>query len=716
MRSGCPKGLKTLLAVAFAGSLVLGGCGQVPGAGALTTTPPVEGTVQPKPGTARHTPEELAEIVQPFLPRGARLDVSPANIPPVQAVDLTGDGQPEIIAAYRPNQPAREDGGPQGMPQSFGVLVLRADGDKWQKVWAKEGFGYVLDRLQAVDITGDGGNELLVGGVIGVSAGAGLEILSWDGRGLKTIARTGYHRLDIEDMPGIYGRDGKPELATWSKDTGPAMMVEVWRWNGEKLAPAEDVYRTYFPKVVTYYQEWVKKMPEAAFLWYYLADARVKAGDPQGALEAVDKGLAVLRELGYPERERFLLVRGRALSGLGRHREAVTVYTDLIGRWDGTPGRLEQGGMAHLRRMAAEACYGRGEAYLALGDEARARADWERALALDQDWDAPARALARLDLVASERLIGDWVARNLPGGGGDIAGRLVAWAKEQALPGGKKLIVQAVAPENNSPGRGAPRVLLVDWTVSTEPAAPMQAHAVYWSANGMLPSELVLYSVDASARGHGLDQSHAVIQARQEGTKVAAFYDTAYGGSGSPVPALYLWSLQKDGWQVLWRSDADPAWRNSHGQVCFTGPGLEEFTLESDSWNAGDGKDRIFHEANAGPHRHFLDTWKLTDNGYRLQEARTLPSAYSTLVEFVYTLGTGDRTAAARLVTEPALVDRAEKLGLVQKPLGQGWMLSLDDPEAERSGPLTVLDGPAAGVTVTLVERDGQWLISGLNK
>ncbi|MDI6906696.1 MAG: tetratricopeptide repeat protein [Thermoanaerobacterales bacterium] len=632
MRSGCPKGLKAFLAIALAGSLVLAGCGQVPGAGALITTPRVEGPVQPQPGAAVYTPEELANIVQPFLPEGARLE-KPSDmdgdqrldLPAVQAADLTGDGQPEIIAGYRPGAPTSEDG-PQPSAGSVGALVLRADGEKWEKVWQREGFGYVLGRLQAIDITGDGCNELLVGGVIGISAGAGLEILSWDGRGLKTIARTGYHRLDIEDMPGIYGRDGKPELATWSKDTGPAMMVEVRRWDGQKLVPAGDVYGTYFPKVVTYYQEWVKKMPEAAFLWYYLADARVKAGDPQGALEAVDKGLAVLAESGYPERERFLLVRGRALAGLGRHRDAVTVYTGLIGRWDGTPGRLDQGGLAPVRRMAAKAYYGRGEAYLALGDEARARADWERARELDKDWDKPARALTRLDLVASERLIGDWVARNLPGGGGDIAGRLAAWAKAQTLPGGERLIVRGVTPENNYPGKGTPRILLVDWAVSKEPTAPMQAHGVYWSWNGTLPSQVVFYSVDAGALGHGLDQSRAVMQARQEGTKVAAFYDTAYGGSGSPVPVLYLWSLQKDGWRILWRSDAASEWRSFHGKIRFTGPGLEKFTLESDSWYVGDGKDQIFHEANPGPHRQYLDTWELKGDGYELKETRTLPS------------------------------------------------------------------------------------------
>lgn len=448
--------------------------------------------------------------------------------------------------------------------------------------------------------------------------------------------------------------------------------------------------------------------PGVSVYWYYLADAQVKAGDFEGALNSAARGMAL--SVSYPEPERYRLIQGRALTGLGETHGAVEVFSSVIDSWD--TGKTPDVGVG--RWIQAEILYGRGEAYRDLGDEARARADWERARELRPDWDRPARALARLDLAGPARMISNFLAENLSAGGPDATEKFVAWAETQELPGGGRLAVNAVVPENNFPGRAAPRVLLVDWAVRPQPPAWFQAHGVYWWTDGLLHAEVQLYSVDADR--HGFGQYDALIQARQMGNQVAVIYDTAAFGSGSPRPVLCLWRLDRDGWEILWRSDAVSGWRNSHGNICFTGPGLDEFTLESDSWLADDGKDNIFHEANAGPHRQFMDTWTLRNDGYELKKSRTLPSAYNTLVELVYALSTGRTAAAKKLVTDGELVERAKRLGLVQEPFGQGWMLSFDDPQALQSGPLTITDGPATGVRVTFTQRDGRWLISGLGE
>lgn len=367
------KGTKVFVTIALAGSLLVGCCASLPGLGDLITSPRSPQVASKDANT--YTAEELAAIVQPLLPQGAHLEKlgqteggpCSADLLPVQAVDLSGDGTPEIVAGYRVSQ------------GSVGVLVLQKQGGDWVQVWQGDG-GYALDRLQTADITGDGDNELLIGGWIGASAGVGLEILSWNGEGLTTIAHTGYHRLDVEDMPGVNGRDGKAELATWSKDTGAVMMVEVWRWNGEKLVPAKDVYQSYYPKVVDYYQELAQENPQAAVVWYYLADAQLKAGDAEGAMTSAGKGM--LFSNSYPGPQRFALLHGQILCALGHHAEAAQQFGELIDNWEKPQG---QQAPSHLKRLMAEAYYGRGEARQALGDEVGARADRERARELEQD-------------------------------------------------------------------------------------------------------------------------------------------------------------------------------------------------------------------------------------------------------------------------------------------------------------------------------------------
>lgn len=165
------------------------------------------------------------------------------------------------------------------------------------------------------------------------------------------------------------------------------------RWEGDTFVPAEDIYPVYFPRVVEYCRERAEREPQAKVYWYYLADARLKAGDPAGALESSGHGMALSTD--YPEPGRFELLRGRALYDLGRYREAVELYSNIIGEWDAgkTPGHQ---GTSWLRRMQAEILYNRGEAYLALSDEIRAKADWEQALELHTDWDKPKKALQNL--------------------------------------------------------------------------------------------------------------------------------------------------------------------------------------------------------------------------------------------------------------------------------------------------------------------------------
>lgn len=717
---------KTLIFIAITValfSLSFSGCTPLPTPGELIRPPAVKTSIDLQDNTA--SLEEIKRIAQQFLPSGASFlapmqadEKIAENKEFVRAVDLNQDGRPEIVAGYRVSQ------------GHAGVMVLQRK-ESWEKVWFEEGKGYALERVQPADITGDGQDELLVGWAIGASAGNGLDILAWREKSLQKIAGTAYHRLETEDLAGEYGKDGKQELAIWNKDTGDAFAVEVLRWNGLKLAPAEDAYLAYFPKVVEYYQEKIKKFPQARFYWYYLADALIKVKNYPEALLAIKKGMALESEF-YPSKYSFQLLKGQVCLGLGHYQEALTVYQeitklgqDLKPEQGYIPGKTfsSRGSTASLPLpydlsfyMLAQAYYGSGEAYLGIGKKDLAKEHFQKALTWAPDWDKPQKALARLPLQEISEKIYDYWAGTKPEYFEAKWQNFKNWVKEQKLPGEKELTLFCLTAQGHQPA-DIPYLFFIDWGVEKGFTNTMQAHGIYWLENGRLKSQ-VFYSLDAAS--HGLDQSRAAWQARMalkidaQGHRypeLGVVYDGAFGGSGSPRPVFYLWRLKESGWQVLWRSDESLKWRNSHGELNFVGLGLEEFTLKNDSWGVGDGKDEIFHESNPGPHRYFLDTWQRVNDHYELKEARTLPSAYNTLVELVYCLSTGKEKGAEKLVTSVSLLGQAKRYGLVQKPLGQRWSLTFKEALAEQTGPFTITSGPAAGVTVEFTQRNGQWLV-----
>lgn len=244
--------------------------------------------------------------------------------------------------------------------------------------------------------------------------------------------------------------------------------------------------------------------------------------------------------------------------------------------------------------------------------------------------------------------------------------------------------------------------------------SPASGNLIVWWENGRARTQLFEVSGE-SAIIKGVQQR---IGNQRE---LAVVYDAAAYGSGSPMAGVALLRLEGNSWRVLWdsRVDAD-AWRGGHGRVAFPDGDIGVLEVRGDIW--GDGGDElpsVLFEANAGPHRQFVDRWERDGDGYIIASAQTVPSPYATLVEFLYALGNGDDARAERLVTDGALIDRARTLGL-DEALGKGWLVDCADwstcLDAGPIGfdPLRTRGEPAA--EVFFEEDDGRWLIDDVRE
>jgi pentatricopeptide repeat protein len=300
------------------------------------------------------------------------------NLPAVNRLDIDGDGVQELLCTI-----AAKTSGYNG-----GLFVLKKHGAQWKKVFEHTGEACSVYSFTQTDLTGDGKTELLVSYFVGASAGESLVAYAWENQTLTPLTDAVYNRLEIEDMPDKIGeKDGKSELGVWLKDTGSLYIVDVLRYENRHFVPAEDVYPYYFKKVASYYKGLLDSMDgatkDAAYKspigYYYLADAYVKAGEYQKALDVYDKAKRRCppKEISpgeQPYMENLTLVRGIALLGTGVFKEAERIMQPLADKHP-IPG---SGQMAIL--PATMASYYMGEIAQKQGDDAKAHLYYNQVL------------------------------------------------------------------------------------------------------------------------------------------------------------------------------------------------------------------------------------------------------------------------------------------------------------------------------------------------
>ncbi|MBK3493620.1 hypothetical protein JFL43_01785 [Viridibacillus sp. YIM B01967] len=234
--------------------------------------------------------EDLMKIVSRFMPSNASLisPENPSSTLPIQLYDFDHDGQKEIIFTFEikaKDQPA---------PSQFGSIVLKKDNADWRKVLETKIQGVDLDFSGLEDITGDGTKEYLFGVTIGAAAGSELEVYQWVDNSFKKIADVPYHKMDF-----VNGKQ-KVGIAVWQMYIGDSYLVDVLKWNGEKLVYNEELYSKYYPIIEKFYKDKISEM-DAWFYWYCLADAQIKANKFEEASKSIQKGISLAKKSSMQE-------------------------------------------------------------------------------------------------------------------------------------------------------------------------------------------------------------------------------------------------------------------------------------------------------------------------------------------------------------------------------------------------------------------------------
>lgn len=264
--------------------------------------------------------DKVSFIVQ-FLPPDAKLlwIEEPNRHPAIITADLDGDNTHEIAAAFR-------------WQDQNGIIILKWYCGYWYPSAYIQGKGYGITHLSAAPLTGNGRNSLMIGWQQGAIYSQ-LDIEEWDGQAFRPLLDEDlyFSELEVVNMPPKEGQEKKYVIALWTHDTGNAYRIEIYHWDGKKLVPYPAAYKYYFPKVVDYYQKQLMKMPDAAFYWYYLADAQAKAQRYSEALRSVQ--IAIKLNASYPSREELEILKAHIESNM---RIALYLYPAIVKTKDGT--------------------------------------------------------------------------------------------------------------------------------------------------------------------------------------------------------------------------------------------------------------------------------------------------------------------------------------------------------------------------------------------
>jgi len=162
---------------------LLGGCGFTDTPNELMRAPTADGDQK-----------SINQAVMQFLPPGSQLTVPlhPSEASAVTLQDLTGDGNPEVVAFFKTEKTDYE----------IGVLVLSQKQGNWAKLASFTGIGSELDYVTFEDLNGDQLPEMLIGLGGGENLNKELSVYSITQGQVQELIKQPYSVMAVGDLTG----------------------------------------------------------------------------------------------------------------------------------------------------------------------------------------------------------------------------------------------------------------------------------------------------------------------------------------------------------------------------------------------------------------------------------------------------------------------------------------------------------------------------------
>jgi hypothetical protein len=468
---------------------------------------------------------------------------------------------------------------------------------------------------------------------------------------LNRINTITYHKLHIENYPGSYGNDDKPEIARWTFDKAGQENIELFRLNSWEynfsFVYAEDSYPFFFPDIVSEYQEKVRSNSSNLALAIQLIAYETYANYSDTALQKIKRLLqSSTSSLTVEQKHLLTLLQCKCLLQLHRYEEAQLVLQNWI------PDIPEEPfSMKFLKKKA----------YIALQDAllyqkkyAASKSVWEMMPTISSDEYKANDQLIELNphiniapkanYIEPYHMIQEYYKNK------DFSHLLIQWKtfQEWGLSQTPPLIISNPTLPSFLSGTYEGMVLFQIQEVGT---------VIAWAEDRTIHMTPFFFI-------------HSFSHQQTADSKPDRFY-TNKDKLGlilveEPSKDLFLKSyqylvLRNGSWKIEFSSPFYP-----NGSIHVNEPNFEIVTAKGQIVLDATGKGYLFGECNSSTyHRYYQEIWILENGTYNLMSSSIVQSPYQTLVDYLYYLYNGNIENAEELVTEPSIIKQTHDLEIV---------------------------------------------------
>ncbi len=468
---------------------------------------------------------------------------------------------------------------------------------------------------------------------------------------LSRVNSIDYDKLYIENFPGAYGNDDKPEIARWITDEDGDETIQLfrlssWEYNFNFVF-AEDSYPYFYPSIVEEYKEKVRSNSSNLELSLQLIEYETYAQDSAIALQKIKRLLqSQMNTMSTEQKNLLVSLQCKCLLQLGQYEEAQLILQNWIPDIPDEP--------FPMKLFKKKAYIFLQDSLLKQGKYSASKSVWELMPKISSEeyemQKYPIELPPQIDLEPKANYIEPYQRIQNYFQTRDFHNLLLRWDSFQEWGTSQSPLIEVSDPVLPSllPDTFEGMVLFQVKNMGT---------VIAWAEDQSIRTSVLFY-IDSFSHQHSEFSKPEKFYTNQ-GKMALILHEKP--SQDLSLKAYQYFTLSNDQWRLQWTSPFYP-----NGSIHVNEPNFEMVTAKGQIILDPTGKSYLFGECSSSTyHRFYEEVWILDQETYSLMSSSIVQSPYQTLVDYLHYLYNSNTEKAKEFVTDPSLIEQTKELEIV---------------------------------------------------